>query len=114
MKVLMKTPSNCPFCGDPLLNEFVTTVEGGYFINKTCNKKLDHKITIRACTKNDDYVDFIFMPYTKNANVIWYMGPGHLIINSSDGTDLQLPFFVPNLSNYKNLIEKIQIYVLFS
>jgi hypothetical protein len=111
----MKTPSNCPFCGDPLLNEFIKTVEGACYTNKICNKRLDHKIIIRPCLRNDDYVDWICIPYSKDANILWHMGPGSLIIsNTTNGNRLYLPFFQPDLSNHKKLLNKIKTYILFS
>jgi hypothetical protein len=115
MKLLMKTPIDCPFCGDPLLNDFREAAGGIIYLTKTCNKRIDHTIKIRACRLDNDYVDWICIPYSDNTNVLWYMGTGSLILNNtSSGSDYRLPFFEPDLSNYKKLVQKIKIYLLFS
>lgn len=113
MKVLMKTPSNCPFCGGILRNDF-KEVQSVTYLTKVCDKKIDHSIEIRACVRNNDYVDWICIPLSLEANVLWYLGSGSLIVNRFDGKDCRLPFFEPNLTDFRKLINKIKTYLVFS
>lgn len=112
----MKVPINCPICGGPLLNEFDPLAPGSdrTYLTKNCHKRLNHKIEIRACVSNNDYVDWIRIPYKGVGNVIWHMGTEHLLLNTFEGKDYSLPFFEPDFSRYNKLIKKLSLYLTFS
>jgi hypothetical protein len=114
MKVLMKTPTKCPFCGDSLRNEYILIQQKVEYLNLVCDKRLSHSITIRPCRRNEDYVDWICIPLNPSTNVIWYMGIGSICINNGVTKDIDLPFFIPNLTNFRKLIDKVKTYLVFS
>lgn len=112
----MKAPINCPVCGDPMLNVFPPAEDLTNKLTKYCNLRLNHKITMIV---NGDEVsqmsidlgngrEAIFMFYLKK---IWVQS----IAGSSKPMDyIILPFFEPDLSNYKKLVDKVKTYILFS
>jgi|SRR5208283_2695592 len=110
----MKTPINCPFCGDVLRSEFPTTFENISMLEKKCDKKLNHKITFHTYTNNDDYISFIRIPLSGDTSVYWYFGSYTVEIITNGKLDLILPWFEPDLSNFTNLIDKVKTYLLFS
>ncbi len=114
MKALIKTPDKCPFCGGVLRNDYVRVTPTFSYLNLVCDKRLGHSITIRPCHSNTDYVDWISIPMNPKTNVIWYMGTGSVCINKNDGNNLYLPFFLPDLSNFRKLLDKVKTYVVFS
>jgi len=112
---LMKTPINCPFCGDILRSDFITSYENISVLEKKCDKKLNHKITFRALTNNEDYVRYICIPISKDVEARWYFSEEFFdIVNHKTNMRFALPWFNPDISNYNKLINKIQTYILFS
>jgi hypothetical protein len=107
----MKTPTNCPFCNGPLINEYEQR-----FINKYCSKYIDHNILIRPWTTDTNQVDFISIDYgfkDKVADrIIWYF-TGQILLCRVNGKDYELPWFEPDLSNYSKLVNKIKLYTIF-
>lgn len=83
-------------------------------LEKKCDKKLNHKIILRAYTANDAYINHIRIPLTKNSDIYWFLGQERVEIITVGKLDLILPFWEPDLSNYSKLLEKIRTYILFS
>jgi hypothetical protein len=114
MKVLMKTPSRCPFCSGPLRHDYVPAAPKVEYLNLVCDKKVGHSIIIRPCYSNNEYVDWISIPMDPHRQILWHMGIASLVLNTDRGQNFYLPFFEPNLTNYRKLIDKIKTYILFS
>lgn len=105
----MKMPINCPVCGTILLNEYRDLPNNYVRLIKTCNKTLKHKISWEAL---DNMHDTIFRITIENS-IEWNIRFKYVSIMTSKG-NLQIPFFEPNFSNYKRLIEKLKTYMVFS
>lgn len=115
MKALIKTPTACPFCGGPLRNDHIPIQPKVEYLNLVCDKKLGHNIIIRPCRLNEDYVDWIAILLSPKIQIIWHMGPGSICINNNNnGNRFYLPFFIPNLTSFSKLIDKIKTYLVFS
>lgn len=118
MAVTMKVPIDCPYCGDPFLNEFMDLPGSRSRLTKVCIRRATHTIKIRTCDENHDYIDFIRIPYSSTCNITWYMGTGRLWTDHHDGTHIvsggELPFFLPDLTNIPKLLGKIKTYFVFS
>ena len=106
----MKIPSYCPFCNDPLLYEPNNFVEA-----KICNKRVNHNITFLS-RANEDCVFAIRIVLDPNVKVVtWRFDTKETKIYKFGTTDcFQLPWFEPNLTNYRKLIKKINTYITFS
>lgn len=110
----MKMPTHCPFCSDPLLNEFTELGKGVSRLDKTCKRRVGHTIKFCSCLRYPDYVDMIVIPYSPTINCIWYVTKSSLLLNRNDGVDLRLPYFEPDFTSYRRLVEKLKTYVTFS
>lgn len=114
----MKAPINCPVCGDPMLNTFppAEDMHDSGKVTKTCTLRLNHKITIIAEGEEVSQMSidlgngleaiFLFL-----LNKVWVQ-PTRANKNKIDYTIL--PFFEPDLSDYKKLVNKVKTYLVFS
>lgn len=114
----MKAPIKCPVCGDPMLNTFPPAEDLSNKVTKTCTSRLNHKIALIA--EGDEVsqlsVDlgngmeaiFLFL-----LNKVWVQ-PNNYTKNETKKGYVVLPFFEPDLSNYKRLVEKVKTYLVFS
>lgn len=108
-----KMPINCPICGGPMINDYDNVARDLTRLTKTCSKRLDHSIKIRACDRDHNYINWISILW--GAGVInWYYGSGSLLLNTMKGVDYHIPFFEPDFSDFKKLKEKLKTYLLFS
>jgi hypothetical protein len=110
----MKTPINCPFCGDILRSDYTNSYEGISILQKKCDKKLNHKITFHPFVGNEDYVNYIDIPLVGNSYIQWFLGAFQVEIITDGKLDVALPWFEPDLSNFTKLMNKIKTYLLFS
>ena len=83
-------------------------------LEKICDKKLNHKIIFHAYTNNNDYVNFIRIPLSKNKNISWYFSSHYVEIYAKGILDTILPWWEPDLSDFNALVTKINTYILFS
>lgn len=124
----MKVPINCPVCGDPFVNHDNNTPEyRGKISNKTCSRRLNHVLEL-SYDHNTDEVLSAHLTYDRtNMNyVVWFFDVHHVWVSKrvwipkgngfyeGEAKNLQLPWFEPDFSNLKKLVQKIKTYVLFS
>lgn len=112
----MKAPINCPLCGDPLIND-QKPIQNVY--TKECRRRLSHILEIDYDGETDEVVNVILTyDRTNKSQVFWFYRFKEVTVvsnaNDDGGNDLRLPWFEPDLSNLKKLIQKIKIYILFS
>lgn len=114
----MKMPTHCPCCGDPLLNEFRSTAVKEY-LHKRCSSRLDHKF---ACTSNKEPYDEMFsmgieIDTLNMIRVNWVFDRQEVFV-CKDPNNMNnvhsLPYFEPDLSDYRKLVDKLRTYVMFS
>lgn len=114
----MNIPVYCPFCGDVLINEY----QGVYTIIKSCRKRVTHSLELK-CDTNDEKVFQIgiMLPGQPIYWAFWRLWNKELrvveIPSTNEGAKevvTALPYFEPDLSDYKALIEKIKTYLIFS
>ncbi len=117
----MNAHKNCPFCNSPLLNEEAT----GRFIKnlwrKSCLFRLDHKF-VETCKQSDDKVYILKIQIDKNLTAYWFFDNKKIavvdchisMLPKPEDKQTEIPWFEPDLSNYKLLVSKIKKYVLFS
>lgn len=119
----MKIFSRCPLCDDPLVNQF--NMHGDIIVYKNCRKRQSH---IFSCMECNDHTHRLVFTLSVNPplSVAFLMdisgievariGVGkelpseQAIISAS----LELPFFEPDFSDIKKLINKIKILISFS
>jgi len=111
--MILKTPEKCPVCNDVLRYEF-----GGknlFLLQKLCDKKLDHKIIFIPSELTADEVKIIKIPLTTSVSVEWHLyNEIFFVWNDTSRIATKLPFFKPDLNDYKKLINKVKTYILFS
>jgi hypothetical protein len=107
----MKIPINCPFCKEPLINNYEQS-----FLNIYCNN-IDHNILFRPSIFDHDEVHFMSIDYDVNkdrdiSRIIWYFW-GKTLLGRANSKYYELPWFEPDLSNYLKLCNKIKLYMIF-
>lgn len=114
----MKMPIRCPICDGIMAIEFMNERRGGMY-SKSC-VKVSHNIYYISI-KDTEEVGHIGIHFDEKISVHWFP-------NQSDGSQalqiikhgfgsqdsLYLPYFEPDFSNYKKLVEKIKTYLVFS
>lgn|SRR5277367_234583 len=112
----MKLPINCPVCGDIMLTEF-KDLETTY---KSCTKRLNHRIIIISYhDHNNNDVDTIKIRISNDPQiwVTWDFLFKDVYIESAEFPEtigLSIPFFKPDLSDYRKLVDKVKTYIVFS
>lgn len=114
----MKTPINCPICGDPLLNIFPPAEGIGQpeQITKHCSRRVTHNLAM-ICDGDDVLSVSIGINSTNQLQARWLFNLKEVWIwegQSSMPPDLRIPWFEPDFSDYKKLLNKIKTYVVFS
>lgn len=112
----MKAPTHCPICGDPLLNIFPPAEEFSTRVDKSCNKRLSHGI---AMICEDDEVKSLSIGLDRGTHLqaTWFFTLREIWILNMSKKEIPavvIPFFDPDFSNYKKLVNKIKTYLLFS
>lgn len=122
----MEIPINCPICQGVMLTEF----NGAYILIKSCLKNISHGIKFIGIDKSADVLD-IELKLSSNPEVwaMWDLVEESLCVRIMNpprlptpklfaphpySKDVKLPYFYPEVSDCRKLIEKIQTYVLFS
>lgn len=129
----MKIPTKCPCCNDPLLSSFQESKSGPGKWKKTCANKLSHKFTCMH-DDNSEELTLIGVELSNKIYATWWLEGQKLVISSvippipssvippvpstslysSRESYIWLPYFDPDLSNYKKLIDKLRTYIVFS
>lgn len=108
----MKVPINCPLCGDPLIND-ERPIQN--VCTKECRRRLSHILEIDYDTETDEVVNIVLTyDRTTKSQVFWFYRSEEVTAASAASKDLQLPWFEPDLSDLRKLVQKIKIYILFS
>jgi hypothetical protein len=112
----MKPPTKCPYCGDPLLNIFPPAEDFSDKHSKYCNRRTDHAI---AMIVEDDEVTSlsIGISHKTQLQATWIFNMREIwVIDLSDKDKIitTIPYFEPDLSKYRKLVNKIKTYLVFS
>jgi hypothetical protein len=114
----VKTLTHCPKCKGPLLSNWKEYLQGGGYWTKDCWAFLDHKFFSRTQVENsDDLFDaHIAISMSPFMLAIWNFKVEILHISKFyDGHDsFIIPYFEPDFSDYKKLINKLSTYITFS
>lgn len=108
---MITVPVNCPVCGDVMLTDF-----SRFSFTKTCKTKLSHGIVIQA-TDYDQILKVSILYEVPQVWAVWHPLPERLEVQDFGKTPIlgtPIPYFEPDLSNYKKLLEKIKTYLVFS
>lgn len=125
---IMKAPSKCPFCNDPLMNDFQLSFQKETQ-TKYCSKRVNHNFRCSSHIDTDEiFIISIIMSHNPFMKAIWNFTDKKLSVlgkrpmNNLAGktltdivaTRIDLPYFIPDLSNWNILINKIKTYLVFS
>ncbi len=108
-------PTKCPCCGGPLLNEFKIDRTKEY-LRKSCTSRLDHRF---ACISHNAPYDTtstmgIEIDVKNMISVNWIFDTKMMFVCSGESDTHSLPYFEPDLSDYRKLVAKLRTYVMFS
>lgn len=106
----MIVPEKCPVCNDPMLNEYMPL-----YLVKSCKLKLNHKVEMTV--NNANVVTTLTIGITNKLHATWRFDNNKVYVwEWGFAKDLitYLPFFEPDLSDYKKLVKKIKTYLVFS
>jgi len=139
----MNTFSHCPKCKQPMLNESQVGFDRGYSMGLTkgpglrrfwqlsCSKSLDHRIVANTNINDNAILDglsiHIIMPTADEGGkfALWDFANKYLSILESTlitprtrslswkERELEIPFFIPDLSNYDKLLNKLRTCITF-
>jgi len=107
----MQIPINCPICNDPLLNTYVLEQ-----CIKSCTNKLNHKF---SCSLYNEIWQ-IKLQYDSDNIIVWFPVLKEITLCKGNwnthklGKNESIPYFEPDFSNFKALVIKIKMLILFS
>jgi hypothetical protein len=115
----MKIPITCPKCGDILLNEELKIFPTPGVWKKSCTKRLGHKFSI-TYNINESDISTLSIHIANKTYASWdfrnrllHVGKEGLSLKETIKSSLFIPYFEPDLLNYKKLVSKIKTYILF-
>lgn len=115
----MKMPIRCPICNGVMLTEHYTLLNEKENYRKSCTQ-INHDIYYISLPDRDE-VEHFGIYVSKQVSVYWFPNLStSQIVMVTKGKDkkadksLYLPYFEPDFSNYKKLVEKIKTYLVFS
>jgi hypothetical protein len=111
----MKDCKNCPFCGDPMINNFPPAEDMSCYVTKYCNRRVDHNVKL-IVDMDDDKVTQMGIDLGNGYEAIFLFSLKAIWIQGikKDKSMMVLPFFEPDLSNYRRLVDKVKTYLVFS
>jgi hypothetical protein len=117
----MMMPSYCPACNKPMNNTFQKPLAGLEkeipSLIKTCISP-GHHISFLSHIANEDQVSYANILLKPCMLVIWDFNDKTVQINNdvSDGKSnkMNLPWFEPDFSKIKKLVNKIKTYIMLS
>ena len=113
----MQMPIKCPVCHGPLLNNYMYLPDTEQLYKK-CNKNINHDITFYGYWDGADKDDNVSIMEIRNKGksiIQWHFTyeEKRITVFTTDKR-CQLPYFEPDFSNYKKLLNKIKTYIIFS
>lgn len=116
----MISPTNCPFCNKPLLNEFIKEYkrylkkpELTSLIRKSCIDKLNHYFFFDAPELNPNQPIAIDISYNNQFIFIDYINNIIKFQKKISTKEINIPLFEPNMLNIHHFIKKVKILSLF-
>jgi hypothetical protein len=117
----MKPFTNCPKCHKPLLNTPFKLKCGSEFWRKDCTNYIDHWFTSVTSADDDDTLTGIgiVIDMKTQLRATWNLIDKHIIIHNNMNyrqsleNGVKIPYFEPDLSNYKKIINKLKTYAVF-
>jgi len=106
----MKTPIYCPKCQKPLSNKFKVYIDGKEEWYKACY------FDGFDCFDIEEQLASVSIKLAHNVWAHFDLSLRSLKIFNKYPLEekMQLPFFEPDLSNYSQLVERLQTYIIFS
>lgn len=115
--------TRCPKCGDPLVNDFLPSFPGtDDLLRKSCKKRLNHQFQCLIDQK-DNSLHSVTVAISLNPliRVAWYFKTREFLLATgtieqvvANHSEVELPFFEPDFSDYDRLVAKVKTYVMFS
>jgi hypothetical protein len=110
----MMSPSHCPVCKDPLLNEFSSDITKKEYFHKKCIKRPSHTFVCNDIEGNGA-THIIFHVDGKIIAFLDDEGVQELAVTSlPGGSRISLPFFEPDLNNFHALLDKVKLCLTFA
>jgi len=114
-------PSLCPVCRDPMLNDYLASLNANKTVlRKSCKRRLNHRLYIESVPGEDDNIrDIYLVGGDYQHEISWNLDKRYVSITRWHGKLIEnnpiiLPFFEPNFSNLKSLYTKLKLCITFS
>jgi hypothetical protein len=110
----MKTFIHCPKCKKPLVSDYRPLHDTTGYWTKDCITP-NHRIYTRTIVGNDSELEDLLITLSNKhlKMAVWEFQAKKLYIRTSDHPNYYLPFFLPDLSDYDKLVEKIKTLMIF-
>jgi len=98
-----------------MVNSYYYWNDGSKNLIKSCNKNITHSVTFTSLIRDHDEVNKITIPWGPDCSFRWALHAEEkykLILQHKKG-ETKLPFFEPDLSNYRKLVNKLKTYLVF-
>lgn len=110
----MKRFSNCPVCGDALLNQ-----DHGILTYQSCKTHTTHQLQMITGSNDEVQKLSILVGFEPTIWATWHLLSQEIRVHNYNKTISKiigdpLPWFEPDLSDYNKLVDKIRTYILFS
>jgi hypothetical protein len=109
----MQIPINCPICNSIMMNDFYNET-----IRKKCESKLNHEFHCSSYAGDKLSFFTVVIDRKNRLSAQWQLGSINRFFiirgNLTLGSTKELPFFIPDFSNYSALVNKIKLYTLLS
>lgn len=110
----MKSPTHCPVCKDPLLNDFRKNTDIEYLV-KRCQRKPDHNFSCAIYDDDDEMHDIIFVKGERSTMFWLFINEIEILTFTHERSKrTKVPFFEPDLSNWAKTMERIDMLLTFS
>lgn len=98
-----------------MLNIFAPAEDLVNSVTKYCERRVDHRIVMYVLDDNVNCVT-ISLDNKNKLKATWLLEAKGLSVwtEGPDSVKTHLPYFEPDLSNYKKLVNKIKTYLVFS
>jgi hypothetical protein len=117
----MQLPAKCPICQGVMLIEF----NGARVIIKSCRKNITHSIVFVAEETTGEVIELELLigvnpeilaewVFLKEESLTIVLSPPAPIVPGPLAKRIALPFFQPDFTDYRKLIDKLKTYLVFS
>jgi hypothetical protein len=118
----MLPPINCPVCNDSLVNEYIRLGRMPY-LKKLCAKRINHKFQCFVPDSEEHMSSFTTsLSYNPMVQAVWDFDSNQILVHNGtieeivtyDREPTIIPWFDPDLTDFRSSLKKLKTYLIFS